>query len=80
MTYKSFIKTVNEIWKIRNSCNCFDFPDYGGLQKQLTRTYSSEVVDAIQNTWSELKLCKNKNKYKSIIKLELFRLGEQIKQ
>jgi len=88
MKKKIFDQVVDELWKNRiwywyyDEDYIFDYPDYGNLPKKLSRTFSSEVVDAIQDIW--WKLCMpvpkiTKAKFKKDLRVTIECLGEKIK-
>lgn len=53
----------------------FDHPDYGGVPNQLSKNFSSEFVDAVQNTWSDIDMDEKDEWIAKTIR-ELNRLGE----
>jgi len=91
MKKEIFDQTVNELWNNRKFyCNydedyVFDYPFYGELPRKLHKTFSSEVVDAIQIIWKYLgnddypHINRTKAEFRKRFKEQLLELGEKIK-
>lgn len=78
MKYKKwFSESVEFLWKNRKDLaekythknepdyEMFDYPDYAGMPKKLSRRLSGDFVDVVQSVWSDLldDNFKTKNKF-----------------
>lgn len=76
MKTEIFDEVINRIFPIRNILNDFDYPNYGGLPKNIYCKLSPEAVDAMQHILNYK--FDRKRSFASAYKFKLLELGESI--
>ena len=87
-----FNQTVDFLWNHRcfyldyPEDYVFDYPNYGNLPKKLSNTFSPEIVDAIQEVWTDAfqvnigadqPIIKTKRDFRAAFKYNLKELGRE---